>query len=366
LLWWWPTWSLLVLPGAMVSMIAHARRRQWYRFARVVVPLALAYLWLLVVYFTVWGQNKPPGDLGRLALCVRWCGTPFQDCTAQPFLTDRPPATTATATAAVSFFRSSVFGAEPSLATFRASVRSNSTIELWATDGAGSERCRTALTIEPIDIATGHRRGRGSPTTVLLSPVPWHAESARRLAARLGYERVHLPNSFARCVGGPRITTTANALNAAASALRAARGVEVASYGCSVAGKIALWAAVTTPPGVHYSHVFADSGGTAGPSTFRHVGPCGEPFEAFLGRLPSWLASNASALPPVGSWPYDVDDLLLDVCHRTQIHLSSARQDLWNNHAGMMSTVERLREAGCAPRVVSASGSRHCDHFLPP
>ena len=151
-------------------------------------------------------------------------------------------------------------------------------------------------------------------------------------------------------------------MNAVAASLRPL-GVAVNAYGCSVTGKVAYWAAVTSE--TPYEIVFVDSGGAFGPASLKDVGPCGETWRAMLGRWPSWLAPNASALLPPAEWPrgVDVGSLMLSACRATHFVFSTGRADLWNNPDGTLRTVRVARAAGCDVQAIVGSGALHCGYF---
>ena len=83
-----------------------------------------------------------------------------------------------------------------------------------------------------------------------------------------------------------------------------------------------------------------------------------------IGRWPSWLAHNASRLPPPAAWDYDVADLMPGVCEHTAFSFAIGRHNQWNNWLGTMQTLEQARAAsdlafsgksvvGHDPRIIS-------------
>lgn len=149
------------------------------------------------------------------------------------------------------------------------------------------------------------------------------------------------------------ISTAASVMNRVAQLIRSIiQDASLSVYGCSIGGKIAYYAALTSD--VEYENAIIDSGG-AMVSTMQIVGPCGETLEAMQRRWPGWLAEST---PPVAAWPFDVGDLMSN-CRQTAFLFTTAEHDLWNNPLGLKETVRVAESFGCNVRLFTGLRT-HC------
>lgn len=148
------------------------------------------------------------------------------------------------------------------------------------------------------------------------------------------------------------ISNAAQAYNALADILRE-NGIErISIYGCSIDGKIAYLAALTS----RYPYDFAviDSGGAL-VSSMRVVGPCGETVRAMQERWPNWIKAS---IPDEDEWKYDVGDMM-ESCRSTRFIFTTSEHDMWNNPMGLTDTLARGQAFGCNVEVMRGY-ARHC------
>lgn len=149
------------------------------------------------------------------------------------------------------------------------------------------------------------------------------------------------------------ISTAASVMNRVAHLIRMnIPNASLSVYGCSIGGKIAYYAALTSE--LEYENAIIDSGG-AMVSTMKIVGPCGETLEAMQRRWPHWLAKS---IPPVAAWPFDVSDLM-SKCRRTAFLFTTAEHDMWNNPLGMKETLRVAEAFECNVRLFTGLRT-HC------
>eukprot|EP00035_Acanthoeca_spectabilis_P025944 m.460587 g.460587 ORF g.460587 m.460587 type:complete len:501 (-) comp22072_c0_seq1:225-1727(-) len=322
------------------------------------VLLAISLGWVSYVMKNR-GGGLDAADSGELALCVKWCESPFKPCedgVIGPNLGSANVTNPDTAANAISFFREYVHGDMPIPMT--ATLTRPDLVELtvnnktypYIIQSPGRDTLLLAVDKNPItqpgvvDVAI---RNGWSAIKVLVADT-----------GLPGGSDVQVPY-----FGYGMLAENAAVLTAIAKAVRQ-NYTRVAAYGCSVGGKVVYWSVATSLPNT-ITDALIDSGGALGPSSFKAVGPCGETFAAMVGRHGNWLARNASSTPPPQLWPYDVGDLILDACKTTRFRFGVSRHDQWNNWVGTIATAERARSVGCQIDIVEGYRS-HCGHFFGP
>lgn len=149
------------------------------------------------------------------------------------------------------------------------------------------------------------------------------------------------------------ISNAAQAHNALADILRE-NGIEsISIYGCSIDGKIAYLAALTSRH--PYDYAVIDSGGAL-VSSMRVVGPCGETVRAMQERWPNWIKAS---IPDEDDWKYDVGDMM-ENCRSTRFIFTTSEHDMWNNPMGLTDTLARGHAFGCNIEVMRGYAGRHC------
>tara|TARA_B110000902_G_scaffold230204_1_gene271515 strand:- start:48 stop:1445 length:1398 start_codon:yes stop_codon:yes gene_type:complete len=351
LAWRTAVWSVGLVVAILLSFCVGLRglSTSLRRFGIVSIG-AFALVWLYAIPGLNMRQFQDAWN-GRLKRCTRFCPNVFEACVHEPTWTVANSLSQADVAArSVVWLEANVHGYAPAIST----TAGGTTLALdW---GGG---CTTQVTIP------------AGPVDALLT---LDTLDAAEVATRHGLQLVELFASFPtssaceavfEAAHGGRFAREARFLNEVAAAIVAADASSTVSlYGCSFRGRVAQWAAVTAS-GFSYATVFVDSGGTLGIASVKSVSACGESFEAMVARWPSWLASNASLVEDVSTWPPDVDAYVpwLTTCASTRLVVSVSALDLWNNPGGTQLAIDELRLGGCSNvelTVSEASGTLHC------
>ena len=104
---------------------------------------------------------------------------------------------------------------------------------------------------------------------------------------------------------------------------------QVATLGCSIGGKVALWAAVSDP---RFGMTLLATAGHGGDAIWRRE--YGETLQNMCDYLPTWICRNACKFAGnVHEMPVDQHSLLATMAPRP-FYVSSAQHDLWADPAG--------------------------------
>jgi len=104
---------------------------------------------------------------------------------------------------------------------------------------------------------------------------------------------------------------------------------QVATLGCSIGGKVALWAAATDP---RFGMTLLATAGHGGDAIWRRE--YGETLQNMCDYLPTWICRNAKNFAPhVQEMPVDQHSLLAALAPRP-FYVSSAQHDLWADPIG--------------------------------
>lgn len=128
------------------------------------------------------------------------------------------------------------------------------------------------------------------------------------------------------------IAIWAYALRAGMDYLETDKAVEknqVAALGCSIAGKVALWAAVTD---TRFAMTLLATAGHGGDAIWRRE--YGETLQNMCTYLPTWICRNANAYAKnVHDLPVDQHSLLAALAPRP-LYVSNGQHDLWADQKG--------------------------------
>jgi len=104
---------------------------------------------------------------------------------------------------------------------------------------------------------------------------------------------------------------------------------QVATLGCSISGKVALWAAITDP---RFGMTLLATAGHGGDAIWRRE--YGETLQNMVDFLPTWICRNANKYAKnVHKMPVDQHSLLATMAPRP-FYVSNAQHDLWADQKG--------------------------------
>ena len=110
---------------------------------------------------------------------------------------------------------------------------------------------------------------------------------------------------------------------------KAVNAEQVAPLGCSISGKVSLWAAVTDP---RFGGALLSTAGHGGDAIWRRE--YGETLQNMVDHLPTWICRNAKKYATdVHSMPVDQHCLLACMAPRP-LYVATAQHDLWADQLG--------------------------------